>query len=517
LQSPVASPSSSTQYIITVNPGQCSAKDTVNVTVEPIPQLQVSNDTTLCNGASVQIIATSPGNVTYTWSPVTGLNNSSINNPVASPSSTTTYFVLASGGNGCHSTDSVTINVLAQPTVATIGDTAICSGVSIQLTTSVTNGNTYSWSPSTGLSNPALQNPVANPSANTRYIITVNPGTQCTATDSVNIAVNPLPVVQATGDTTLCAGGSGQISAVSPNNVSYNWSPVAGLSNPAIYNPVASPTSSTIYTVLVTDGNNCSSAASVTVNVNPQPVFAISPAAKQICVGDPLTITASGGDIYQWFPPETVASPTAASTQVNPQSSTTYGVAITNSTCKITDTVYSVITVSGQLNVTVSKSNDVDCLMGSTNLLATGGYNYTWTPAATLNFANIANPVASPLETTVYYVTVKKNGCTAQDSITVNVNAANAEYAYKVASAFTPNGDNVNDCFGLKYWGGVKTLEFEIYNRWGNRVFYTTDVSKCWDGTFNGTPQPTGTFVYQIKATTICGNIYRKGTLVLIR
>jgi gliding motility-associated-like protein len=155
--------------------------------------------------------------------------------------------------------------------------------------------------------------------------------------------------------------------------------------------------------------------------------------------------------------------------------------------------------------------------MGSTHLQASGGFEYTWTPAATLDNPNISNPVASPLQPTVYYVTVKKNGCTAQDSITVNVSTANAQYAYKMPSAFTPNGDNLNDCFGLKYWGGIISLEFEIYNRWGNRVFYTTDQSKCWDGTFKGVLQQTGTFVYQIKAVTICGNIYRKGTVVLIR
>ncbi len=517
-QNPVANPAGNTKYIITVNPGtQCSVKDSVNVTVNPLPALKVSTDTTLCSGASVQLLAISAANAVYSWLPSATLNDASSSNPTATPLNTTKYFVQVTGTNGCNNTDSITISVLPQPTVATIADTAICNGASVQLITNVVNGNAYNWSPAADLSNPGVQSPIASPASNTQYIIIVNPGSQCSVQDTVNIAVNPLPVVQAFGDTTLCAGAGSQLTAVSGNNVSYSWLPVAGLDNSLANNPVASPAATTTYTVQVTDVNKCTTNASVTVAVIPKPVFAVDPTSKQICVGDQLTLNASGGDTYQWYPPETVVSPTSASTQVNPLGNTTYNVIITNNTCKITDTVSSTITVNDKLATSVTKSNDVDCVIGSATLQATGGDQYTWTPAATLDHPAMASPIAIPLETTTYYVIIKKNGCTATDSVTVNVIVRNADNGYKMPSAFTPNGDNVNDCFGLKYWGGIKTLEFAVYNRWGNRVFYTNDPSKCWDGTFNGTPQPTGTFVYQIKAATICGNIYRKGTVVLIR
>jgi gliding motility-associated-like protein len=288
-------------------------------------------------------------------------------------------------------------------------------------------------------------------------------------------------LLQASGDTILCSGASVQLNAASGNNVTYSWSPASGLNNPAVNNPVASPTSPTVY------------------------------------VGDPLTLTASGGDIYQWGPAETVVSPTAASTQVKPVSNTNYQVIIVNSLCKLSDTLYSSIVVTNKLTTTVTKSNDLDCVLASTTLQATGGNQYSWSPNTNINQTNIPNPVVSPLETTTYYVVIKKNGCEVKDSITVVVTPANADNAYKMASAFTPNGDGLNDCFGVKYWGGIKTFLFEVYNRWGNRLFYTTDPSKCWDGTYKGQYQPTGTYVYQIKAETICGNIYKKGTVVIIR
>ncbi|HWB26411.1 MAG TPA: LamG-like jellyroll fold domain-containing protein [Chitinophagaceae bacterium] len=490
--------------------------DSVNINVDSVA-VNIAPDTAICAGTTVQLKASASPNTTYNWAPATTLNNPSVISPIATPVITTTYVINVASAQGCTAKDSVKVTVLPQPTVATIADTVICSGGSVVLSTTVANGNSYSWAPANHLSNPNMQSPVASPLSSTQYIVTVNPGSKCAVRDTVNIAVNPLPAVQAFGDTTLCVGASSEIRAAAQGSVSYNWSPVTGLSNPSVFNPVASPSSSTIYTVSVTDNNNCMADASVTVTVNPQPVFSVNPTSKQICIGDQVTLTAAGGDLYHWYPASTVTSPASPSALVTPLVNTTYNVIITNSVCKITDTVSSIITVQQKPTVTISKSNDLDCVLGSATLKATGGNHYTWTPPTGLDHPNIATPVASPVQTITYYVFVENNGCSVKDSITLNVLVANAENGYKMPSAFTPNSDGNNDCFGLKYWGGVKTLEFEVYNRWGNRIFYTSDPSKCWDGTFKGLPQMPGTYVYQIKATTICGNVYRKGTVVLIR
>jgi len=86
-----------------------------------------------------------------------------------------------------------------------------------------------------------------------------------------------------------------------------------------------------------------------------------------------------------------------------------------------------------------------------------------------------------------------------------------------IPNAFTPNNDGKNDCFGLKYWSRITSMQFEIFNRWGQRVFFTSDPTGCWDGTYNGVPQPPGGYIYQIRATTICGTATRKGMVMLIR
>jgi gliding motility-associated-like protein len=86
-----------------------------------------------------------------------------------------------------------------------------------------------------------------------------------------------------------------------------------------------------------------------------------------------------------------------------------------------------------------------------------------------------------------------------------------------VANAFTPNNDGLNDCFGVPYWGRVADFSMIIYNRWGETVFKTTDPAQCWDGMYKGVRQNTGAFIYQIAATGVCGKVYRKGTVMLVR
>ena len=84
-------------------------------------------------------------------------------------------------------------------------------------------------------------------------------------------------------------------------------------------------------------------------------------------------------------------------------------------------------------------------------------------------------------------------------------------------SAFTPNNDGKNDCYRIKYWGVIEELDFAIYNRWGERIFHTSNSTDCWDGSYNGVKQDPGVYVYLITAKTSCGKVFKKGTFALIR
>lgn len=184
------------------------------------------------------------------------------------------------------------------------------------------------------------------------------------------------------------------------------------------------------------------------------------------------------------------------------------------------DSIISFITLNPAPPPTIelTKSNDVNCTLGISKLTASGGAKYLWSPAETLNNPNIPNPTASPAATTVYHVVVTTSlGCFAEDSIAVNVSSDLAKNGIQIPNAFTPNGDGLNDCFGVKFLGAISNLKLSVYDRWGNRVFYTTNPNQCWDGTYKGKEVGSGVFIYQVSATTLCGDIVKKGTVTLIR
>ena len=202
----------------------------------------------------------------------------------------------------------------------------------------------------------------------------------------------------------------------------------------------------------------------------------------------------------------------------SPDQTIIYHLAISDPVCVQYDSSFNVqVTVNDAPVVVASKSNDINCSNLISHLSASGADSYSWLPGTNLDDSLSSTPVARLAATTQFIVKgTASNGCYAFDSITVSVSET-GQNAFSVPNAFTPNNDGINDCFGIRNWGSVILQEFSIYNRWGQRVFETKNPSDCWDGTFQGQKQDSGAFVYVIKASSICGNIFRKGNLLLIR
>lgn len=409
-------------------------------------------------------------------------------------------------------TDSIKITV-DTANVITSADTDVCEKIPVQLNT--TGGSTYSWTPVTGLSDPAIANPVATPSVTTEYIVTGITANGCSAKDTVVINISPAPVITITSDTTICTNSSLQLMATGGNT--YSWTPATSLDNPNISNPVAAPAANTLYYVTVTTAANCSNMDSVQVNIRPPAVFTVSN-DKIACLNDTVQLSASGGDMYAWQPQASLDDATISNPTAVPAVTTTYSVTISETTCNESATLSTTITVLPLPVISASKSNDIDCSISESRLNATGGATYRWSPGSTLNDPFIPNPVATPLTTTQYTVTgTDASGCKNTDTVTVKATATNIGL-YQMPTAFTPNGDGLNDCYGLKYWGFIEELDFSIYNRWGERVFHSTNPAECWDGYYKGIKQSSGVFVYMIKAKTSCApSVFRKGTFALIR
>lgn len=410
--------------------------------------------------------------------------------------------------------DSVIISI-DTPVVRANNDTTICKGEQVQLQAS--GAATWLWTPSAGLTDKTISNPKATPTHSTIYIVTGTTIHGCEAKDTVAVTIFPIPTVISDHDVETCPGMPVQLTANSAL-VSYAWTPAATLNNPAIADPIASPAENTVYTVYVTDANNCNYSDTVSVRIRIIDFTAFG-SDEAICPGESVTLKALGGSTYQWSPTASLDDATSATPTATPDTSTLYSVYIRENNCNH-DTIIQVrVTVNPSPIVHAEKTNDLDCATHSAQLNASGstGNDYVWLPATGLDHPTMPNPVCSTDTTITYWVTgTNQYGCSAVDSVTVYVTST-GKVTFMVPNAFTPNGDGRNDCFGVKSWGGADIEEFSVFNRWGERVYNSNNPNACWDGRFKGEPQPGGGYVYVIKAKTYCGHIKRTGTLILVR
>jgi gliding motility-associated-like protein len=414
---------------------------------------------------------------------------------------------------GCSNRDSFA--VAAQTISAKINnDTSVCEGSPVQLNASAANAVSFNWSPATGLNNTGIANPVASPASTTQYILTATAANGCIAKDTVLIAVSPAPSISRTKDTSICHDKTLQLNVSGGN--SYAWTASPGLSNLSIANPVASPVASTTYYVVVTGSSGCTKSDSIKVSVTPLPVFSVS-SAINACVGTPVQLNAAGGDIYSWGPPDGLTKTNVANPFAAPAASTIYTVNIKTAVCADSANLTVPVTVMPLPIIVATSANDIDCTKPATQLNASGASAYLWQPAVGLNDPTTASPLASPAGNTSYIVKgTDLNGCSNYDSVQVLVTHT-GDLLVHMPNAFTPNGDGKNDCFGIgRYAGLLQSVQFSIYDRWGVRVFYTTDPLTCWDGWYKGRKQDAGGYVYILRASTFCGEIFKKGIVMLV-
>lgn len=199
-----ASPGTTQTYTVTGTSGNCSADTTVVVTVLDPPDISFfPSEPELCPDGSVEITAT--GGVSYSWSPVTGLDDPLDSVVVASPNATTTYTITGTDSNGCTNTADVTATVLPPPAVDAGEDLEICPGTSIELNGESATAVSFSWSPTESLDNPDIANPTANPDVTTTYTLEVTDDNGCVNTDEVTVSVVD-ESYEITNNASICEG-----------------------------------------------------------------------------------------------------------------------------------------------------------------------------------------------------------------------------------------------------------------------------------------------------------------------
>ena len=350
----------------------------------------------------------------------------------------------------------------------------------------------------------------ANNLAAGNYIATITDANSCITTYNAAITLtNNLSITSHT-DTAICNGASFVPNTVS-NATSYSWSPATGVSNVNIANPLLSPTSTTTYTVTATLGS-CVQTKTFIVTVN-SPLIN-NRLDTSICNGASFVPNiVSNATSFAWTPATGVSNTTIANPTLSPNVTTIYSVTGTLGLCSLTKT----FKVTVLQAVTVDAGSAVSILSGySTQLNGTGtAGNYFWTPVLNLSNANILNPVASPITTTSYVLTITTaSGCTNSDSVLVSV----IPYCIKPLNAFSPNGDGINDKWLVTNDNCTSNIRAMVFNRYGSKVYESENYVNDWNGRYKGKPLPDGTYYYILDFTLITGTkITLKGNVTIIR
>ncbi|GIV32483.1 MAG: hypothetical protein KatS3mg031_0018 [Chitinophagales bacterium] len=453
-------PTATTTYSVHVyGPNGCSSLDIVTVVVKPLPAKNL-NDLTICFGSSAVLDAGNPG-AAYLWN--TGATSRTITVNVSG-----TYAVTVTGTNGCSSSDTAVVSISSSLTVNP-GNHTFCDGDSVTLDAG-NPGASYLWSTgdtsrfltvfSAGLYHVTVTDAIGctgqgssqitvyslptvdagdndticlgetatlqgsgnasllwstqdtqpliqvSPTTTTVYYLSATDTHGCTNTDSVWVIVNPLPVVDAGPNDTICPGEQGMLTAT--GNGSYQWS--TGDTTAAI---IQTPVVTTSYTVIVTNTFGCTSSDQATIVVHPLPIANAGP-DKAICENEPVWLIASGGNTYQWNTGDTTDTLFFLA-----DTSRIYVVTVTNNySCQSRDSVW--ITVFPLPQVAFGALDSAYCPNSPPVLLTAMPAGGIFSGNGVIG--NLFHPQSTPAGNfDLVYTFTDSNSCTASDTQTVSV------------------------------------------------------------------------------------------------
>jgi gliding motility-associated-like protein len=489
--------------IETIDSLGCTAFDTVALTVNELPQLDLPDSLQLCKGEEV-VISNSLSYDYMKWeSSSLGLIAEDVNEISYVATSADTIFLMARDEKFCIEYDTLYINPNPLPEFSLGDDVQICEGNIVQI--EIDNpADSINWFNNLGeqlLDTTAILNFEVN--QNQTWWAEQWNASSCVFSDTVQIANIPLPAFDAGDSILICEEAEVQLN---PEGIHENWtlawSPAALLSDASIENPFANPEEDTWFFLQVQNEEGCVYTDSVFVALD-QPLILDAGEDRTICLDDFTELggapTADGSNFsynYEWSPAETLDDPNVANPIANPSETTTYQLIAWAGNCKA-DTAE--VTVSVQLPPEITLTADTTIGAGDAiQLLASGGRFYQWKPERGLSDATIANPIANPVRTTTYTVEVLDSlGCISDKEMTIFV-----ENQLFIPNLFTPNNDGQNDFFKV-YGAGIKQIEFKVFTRGGKLLYSTNSVEEAygegWDGKYNGNPVESGVYVWSIK------------------
>jgi gliding motility-associated-like protein len=461
-----------------------------------------------------------------TW---TTISNTTPTENYLNVTTNTLYWAIVQNGPTCPTDTSSQVSFTIDPaTVAgsVSGAASVCAtGNSGILTLSGYTGTIQSWSSSTdggatwtSIANTTTMQSYLNLTSTTWYHAIVQ-SASCGAdsTADVIITVSPASVagtlsgggvfcgVPATGILTL-AGYTGSILGWASSTTSgASWTPIANTTATQTYTALPVTTS---YTVVVQSGGCPADTSNIEIIESaPMTVAGTISSAATVCAvinSDSLLLSGNVGGVTGWITSTdggitwtTILDTSTTLIYSGLTQTTWYSAIVQSGVCSIDTAAYVVITVLPPF--AVSAGNDTTIFEGQTLILNGSGTGIPlWTPAATLSSAGMFSPTASPITTTTYLLSVTDvNGCVNIDAVVVTVQPL--AFNGMVSNLFTPNGDGINDNWYIEGILNFPDSEVFVYNIYGSEIYTKKGYTNDWQGTYNGSDLPDGTYFYVIR------------------
>lgn len=440
-------------YWVIASWGLCINADTIQVDVNPYPVVDLGPDTSLCAGDTLMLDALYPA-ASYLWQ-----DGSSLPEYIVVQSGL--YWVQVSL-NGCTVIDSVYVTFLPVPQVNLGQDTALCEGDTLILD-AFYPGASYLWQD--GSSSPSY-----SVTQGGTYWVDVSLGI-CSQADTIQVGVQPYPVIDLGPDTNLCSGDTLWLDAIYAG-ASYLWQD--GTASPGYV-----VTQSGSYWVRV-DLNGCAVVDSIVVAFLPMPQVDLGQDTI-LCTGDSILLSGGpAGALYTWQDGSDQLSFVA-------KQGGTFWVVTDLNGCIASDT----LTVTEVPWPYTDIGNDTILCEGTSIVLEvhSGFDNYTWSTGD----AGLTLLVVQP---DLYWVEVSNECGAYRDSLWVHYKNCNC--GLWIPSAFSPNADGINDVFEVK--GNCLTYyHIWIYTRWGDLIFESSSLAAPWDGKYKGELCPVSVYTYRIE------------------
>jgi gliding motility-associated-like protein len=499
--------------------GCTSSVDSVWVNVYSLPPTPfISANSPLCAGDTLSLSSNYIAGATYHWSGPqsfsSNLQNPQINNVTTSNSGNYNLYVSLNGCNSLTATTSVT--VYSKPTLQITGNTAVCEGNNLNLNASSNNGN-INWYFNNQLINAGNNLNITQTTLNNSgyYIVTAS-NSFCTAIDSVQVNVIPIPVVNITANNSpICNGDSLIITADTLNNAIYNWylngNPISNIQHIII--PNADSTHTGIYTLQVNVNGCYSDTVNTQVVILPSSGSLFAYQEINVCIGDSILfpINCQGNVSYQWTGPNGFSSNQCnpfTGVQFNNSHSGVYYLSATLGTCSNNGDSIKIIVNNYPL---VNLGNDTTICEGDAITLNGGIFQYYyWNTLDSTQSITVS-------DSGMYILNVTDNFyCWSADTIFISIEDCSLQ---AIANVFTPNGDGINDYFKIS-GKDILQIDVEIFDRWGNKIYDWNTPDGYWDGTNKNSKKevPSGVYYYTAIIKTMKNKtIQEKGFIQLLR